>query len=101
LRIENRDVQLREGENVLGRDQNATVRLESLRISRYHARIVLNDQEAILEDLGSKNGTFLHGERIAEPAQLGQGDQIRVGPFSLTFHVSRPGATTETEVKSR
>ena len=87
------------GENVLGRDPTATVRLESLRISRYHARIVLNDEEAILEDLGSKNGTFLHGERIAEPARLGQGDQIRVGPFSLTFHVSRPGATTETEVK--
>jgi DNA-binding winged helix-turn-helix (wHTH) protein len=99
LRIDNRDIRLREGENVLGRDQNVTVRLESLRISRYHARIVLNDQEAILEDLGSKNGTFLHGERIDEPARLGQGDQIRVGPFSLTFHVSRPGATTETEVR--
>ena len=99
LRIENRDIPLRHGENVLGRDSTATVRLESLRISRYHARIVLNEEEAILEDLGSKNGTFLHGERIAEPARLGQGDQIRVGPFSLTFHVSRPGATTETEVK--
>jgi DNA-binding winged helix-turn-helix (wHTH) protein len=99
LRIENRDIQLQHGENVLGRDATATVRLESLRISRYHARIVLNEEEAILEDLGSKNGTFLHGERIAEPARLGQGDQIRVGPFSLTFHVSRPGATTETEVQ--
>jgi DNA-binding winged helix-turn-helix (wHTH) protein len=99
LRIENRDIQLREGENVLGRDLNATVRLESLRISRYHARIVLNEQEAILEDLGSKNGTFLNGERIAEPARLGQGDQIRVGPFLLTFLVSHPGATTETEVR--
>jgi DNA-binding winged helix-turn-helix (wHTH) protein len=101
LRIENRDIQLRDGENVLGRDGNATVRLESLRISRYHARIVLNDQEAILEDLGSKNGTFLHGERIAEPARLGQGDRIRVGPFLLTFLVSPPGSTTETEVKDR
>ena len=59
---------------MLGRDPTATVRLESLRISRYHARIVLNDEEAILEDLGSKTGTFLHGERIAEPARLGQGD---------------------------
>ena len=56
---------------MLGRDPAATVRLESLRISRYHARIVLNEDEAILEDLVSKNGTFLRG----------------------------PGATTETEAR--
>jgi DNA-binding winged helix-turn-helix (wHTH) protein len=99
LSIDNRDIHLAEGENVLGRDPAATVRLDSLRISRYHARIVLNDEEVILEDLGSKNGTFLRGERIAEPARLQHGDTIRVGPFVLAFHVSRPGATTETEVK--
>jgi pSer/pThr/pTyr-binding forkhead associated (FHA) protein len=99
LRLDSRDIQLCEGENVLGRDPAATVRLESLRISRYHARIVLTGDEAILEDLGSKNGTYLREERIAEPARLQHGDQIRVGPFSLTFHVSRPGATTETEVR--
>ena len=99
LRIDNRDIPLREGENVLGRDPAATVRLESLRISRYHARIVLNDEEALLEDLGSKNGTYLRDQRIAEPVRLQHGDQIRVGPFSLVFHVNRPGATTETEVR--
>ncbi len=99
LRVDNRDIDLHEGENVLGRDSAATVRLDSLRISRYHARIVLNENQAILEDLGSKNGTFLRGERIAEPARLQHGDQIRVGPFTLGFHVSGPGATTETEVR--
>ena len=99
LRLDNRDISLREGENVLGRDPAATVRLESLRISRYHARIVLNEEEVILEDLGSKNGTFLRGEKIAQPARLQHGDQIRVGPFSLVFHVNRPGLTTETEVR--
>ena len=97
LRLLSRDIQLCEGENVLGRDPAATVGLESLRISRYHARIVLSGDEAILEDLGSKNGTYLHGEPIAAPARLQDGDQIRVGPFSLTFHVSGPGAATETE----
>ena len=97
LRLLSRDIQLCEGENVLGRDPAATVGLESLRISRYHARIVLSGDEAILEDLGSKNGTYLHGEQIAAPARLQDGDEIRVGPFSLTFHVSGPGAATETE----
>jgi DNA-binding winged helix-turn-helix (wHTH) protein len=99
LRIDSRDIPLRDGENVIGRDPAATVRFDSLRISRYHARIVLNDEEAILEDLGSKNGTFLRGERIAEPARLQPGDTIRVGPFVLAFHVSSPGSTTETEVR--
>ena len=98
LRLVSRDIQLCEGENVLGRDPAATVGLESLRISRYHARIVLTGDEAILEDLGSKNGTYLRGEQIAAPARLQDGDEIRVGPFSLTFHVSGPGAATETEV---
>jgi DNA-binding winged helix-turn-helix (wHTH) protein len=99
LRIDNRDIPLREGENVLGRDPAATVHLESLRISRYHARIVLTHEDAILEDLGSKNGTFLRGERIATPARLQHGDPIRVGPFSLVFHADRTGLTTETEVR--
>lgn len=99
LRLVSRDIQLREGENVLGRDPASTVNLESLRISRYHARIVLTGDEAILEDLSSKNGTYLHGQQIAAPARLQHGDEIRVGPFSLTFHVSGSGATTETEVR--
>jgi DNA-binding winged helix-turn-helix (wHTH) protein len=98
LRLVSRDIQLWEGENVLGRDPAATVGLDSLRISRYHARIVLSGGDAILEDLGSKNGTYLNGRQIAAPARLQHGDEIRVGPFSLTFHVSGPGATTETEV---
>ena len=101
LRVDNRDIILHEGENVLGRDPAATVRLESLRISRYHARIVISENQATLEDLGSKNGTFLGGERLGAPARLQHGDKIRVGPFVLAFHVSHPGATTETEVKER
>jgi DNA-binding winged helix-turn-helix (wHTH) protein len=98
LRVENRDIHLFEGENILGRDPAASVRLESMRISRYHARIVLSENQATLEDLGSKNGTFLGGKRIAEPARLQHGDKIRVGPFVLAFCVNGPGATTETEV---
>ena len=56
LRVENRDIHLYEGENVLGRDTAATVRLESMRISRYHARIVLSENQATLEDLERRTG---------------------------------------------
>jgi pSer/pThr/pTyr-binding forkhead associated (FHA) protein len=58
----------------------------------------ISENQATLEDLGSKNGTFLGGKRIAEPARLQHGDKIRVGPFVLAFCVNGPGATTETEV---
>ena len=95
LQLENRAIPLEEGENVIGRDAAATVHLESLRISRYHARIVLRADEAVLEDLGSKNGTHLRGERLAAPARLKPGDDVRIGPFTLTFQKGRPAQTTE------
>ena len=97
LHLENRAIPLEEGENVIGRDTAATVHLESLRISRYHARIVLRADEAVLEDLGSKNGTYLRGERLSSPARLKPGDDVRIGPFTLTFQKGRPAQTTEAE----
>lgn len=52
-----------EGENVLGRDEADVLEIESPTVSRRHARIVLGDT-ATVEDLGSKNGTFVGNRRI-------------------------------------
>jgi DNA-binding winged helix-turn-helix (wHTH) protein len=93
---EGRDVPLTEGENIIGRDPEAVVRLDSARISRRHARILINDFDMILEDAGSKNGTYLRGERITTPSALAHGAEIRVGPFVLTFQVRAALAPTET-----
>ena len=49
----------------------------------------------IVEDLGSKNGTYVQGQRITS-ARLSDGDEIRLGRARLTFRVSVPTATTET-----
>ena len=63
-------------------------------ISRRHARIVISAGGATLEDLDSKNGTFLRGNKVTQPAPLSDGDLIRVGSVSLTFRVfSLPGST--------
>jgi len=97
LTCEGRKLLLTDGENIIGRDPDAVVRLDSARISRRHARILINDFDAILEDTGSKNGTYLRGERITSPAALADGDEIRVGPFVLRFQVSAALAPTETE----
>jgi DNA-binding winged helix-turn-helix (wHTH) protein len=52
-----REIPLREGENVLGRTDDAVVWIDSPRVSRRHARIVVSGGAATIEDLGSKNGT--------------------------------------------
>ena len=76
---------LHEGENVIGRESGAAVEIESSTISRRHARIIVGERAAILEDLGSKNGTFVQGRKINAPTELIEGDEIRVGPIRLRF----------------
>ena len=93
-----REIVLGEGENVLGRIEGAAVWIDSRKVSRLHARIVVAQGRATLEDLGSRNGTLLRGQRLAALAELSDGDEIRVGPVDLTFHSARAAGTTETDV---
>ena len=93
-----REVALVEGENVLGRDPDVAVWIGLNSVSRHHARVVVSDGAAHLEDLGSKNGTVLNGERITTSVALANGDRIKVGAASLVFHCSRRLGTTESEM---
>jgi len=89
-----REQPLDEGEHLLGRDAESAVPLSSSTVSRHHARITVNGQIAILEDLGSKNGTYLRGQVVTAPMRLTDGDQIRIGAFELTFRsLAAPGST--------
>jgi len=88
-------VALREGENVLGRDRDVAVWFDATDVSRRHARIVIAGGRAILEDLDSKNGTYVRGARITAPWPLEDGDQIGVGSAVVTFRVAAGGASTE------
>jgi DNA-binding winged helix-turn-helix (wHTH) protein len=91
-----RQISLAEGENVLGRGAEAAVRVDLGRVSRRHARIVVAGGRAVLEDLGSKNGTFLRGQRIEGPADLADGDEIGVGTALLLFRAANGDSATET-----
>ena len=53
---------------------------------------------AVLEDFGSKNGTFCGGERVTSPVPLADGDAIRIGSVLVTFHLSTSSDSTETEI---
>jgi len=80
------------GENLLGREPEADVRLTSEQASRRHARIVVRDDGAQLEDLQSKNGTRLNGRRVSGTAELQPGDRIEIGHELLVF--CGPGTNT-------
>jgi DNA-binding winged helix-turn-helix (wHTH) protein len=93
-----REVSLRPGENILGRVRDAVAWLDSPTVSRRHARIVVSGDRAVLEDLGSHNGTFVRDQRIGAPVPLADRDEIRLGSVLMTF---RAFAAGETESQSR
>ena len=97
LVLEDREVVLRPGENVLGRVEDGVVWLESPSVSRRHARILVEEGEVILEDLASKNGTFVRGERISVPTRLSDGDVFRLGRVSLKLRAGPADRSTRTE----
>lgn len=70
---------LHEGENIIGRDPAAAVYVDSPDVSRRHARIVIRDSGVTVEDLGSKNGTFINSDRLVSPRALGPEDAIVIG----------------------
>jgi len=100
LVLEDREVGLHEGENLLGRVEDGVAWIESEWVSRRHARVVVSGGVATLEDLGSKNGTFLRGKRVSGPEPLVDGDEICLGRVPMTFRVLRVGKPTRTDVRS-
>jgi len=94
-------VNLEQGEHVIGRDPDVEIFLNAPGVSRRHARITISAGEATIEDLGSKNGTFVGDQRVERPRSLGDGDVIRVGSVKLTLRMLQPPSSTETEPDER
>lgn len=90
-----REIALDAGENVLGRDPLCAACIDVGSVSRRHARIVVSGGEATVEDLGSRNGTFLQGEAVASPRVLTDGDRIRLGTAKMTVRRYIGGVPTE------
>lgn len=93
---ETRQVALAEGINIVGRGADASVWIDAPGVSRHHAQIVLRHGAATLEDLGSKNGTYVAGHRVTSGYSLANGDQIRLGSVVITFRIPGPVGSTET-----
>ncbi len=69
---------------VIGRDASCDVVIPDRQVSRRHAKITKNGAVVMLEDLGSKNGTYLNGQPLTEPRQLVEADEITVA-FTQNF----------------
>ena len=97
LKWANGRARLDEGEHVLGRDPDAAIFLDLPGVSRRHAAIKISADRATIEDLGSKNGTFVGDRQVAGVTSLGDGDVIGVGSEKLTLRVFQAPHSTVTE----
>lgn len=70
---------------LIGREDDVDIVIDNPSVSRKHAQIRKEGTGWVIEDLGSSNGTFLKGEKIAAPAALTAGDEIGFGKFSVVF----------------
>jgi DNA-binding winged helix-turn-helix (wHTH) protein len=93
-----REIALLPGENVIGREHAAAVWINEQSVSRRHARVVVGEDGAWLEDLGSKNGTYLRGRAVTRPTRLEDGEEFTVGEVltPLRYHRTETNGTTRT-----
>ena len=99
LEWERRRFPLSLGEHVIGRDPDVEIRLDASTVSRRHARLVVTAEGTVLEDFGSKNGTFRGSEPVTSSIQLADGDAIRIGSLLLTFHMRALVMSTDTQMR--
>lgn len=91
-----KEIVLGNGENIIGRGPESIEWIDRDTVSRRHARIVITGETVAIEDVGSKNGTYLRGRKLSAAATLSDGDEIRLGSVPLTFRVLPDTGSTAT-----
>ena len=90
------EIPLRSGENVIGRDPHDAIVIHAPDVSRHHARLTVAGTRVTLEDLGSKNGTFIGTRRVTGPVEVAPGDDLLIGTVRLRLVQVDAVATTAT-----
>jgi pSer/pThr/pTyr-binding forkhead associated (FHA) protein len=93
LRYGQHDLDLTDGQFVIGRAATCQISLDDPMVSRNHAKLVVKGDRITVEDLGSRNGVRVNGEAIAGVQQLGIGDVVNIGSQDLSLMAARETAT--------
>lgn len=91
------DHPLVQGDNIIGRAPDAEICIDQTEVSRCHARIRVAGTSASIEDLDSKNGTYLNGTKLEHRAELKNGDEIWIGRSIARLRFLIEGEPTKTE----
>ena len=76
--------------NLIGRAADNTIELADERVSAHHARLTYTGGQWVLEDLGSRNGTFVNELRVDGPLVITFGDRIQIGTVTLQIEAEQP-----------
>jgi pSer/pThr/pTyr-binding forkhead associated (FHA) protein len=79
---------LLEEEATIGRTPANSIALPDASVSARHARVVRTPEGFLIEDMGSRNGTYINSEKLAEKRLLADGDLVRLGKIILTFNLA-------------
>ncbi|QDU74081.1 FHA domain-containing protein FhaB [Bremerella volcania] len=86
---------------VIGRGDGCHLKPKSDMVSRKHCALAVRDSKLFLEDFGSKNGTYVNGERVEGTIELKMGDELRVGPLDFLILIDHTlGAAKRSKVSS-
>lgn len=86
-----------QGEVFIGRSPSCTISLEDAKVSRRHVRLFVEDGQARVSDLGSRNGTLVNGEKLEQELQLLPGDRLQVGDSTILFEPSARASLSDRE----
>lgn len=91
-----RALQLPAGTNIVGREPGVDVAIDFPGVSRRHARITIDNGAVSIEDLGSKNGTYVGNVPVNARVELRDGDRVQLGPAVMVFRISSHASDAET-----
>jgi DNA-binding winged helix-turn-helix (wHTH) protein len=92
---------LPQGVSIVGRDRGCTIRMDADSVSRQHARLRVSGAALTIEDLDSKNGTWVAGERIAAAVPLADGARVQIGSEWVRVEVALDERSTRTALDQR
>lgn len=83
-------IELAKDKNVIGRHPDCEIMLDANAVSRQHAQVLHAGEQFEVEDLNSRNGTFVNGDKVQGRRVLQDNDRLKICDFLLTFHLQQP-----------